>query len=121
MFSSAVHRNAYVGPFKDLQERLLDAFSTHVPCKGTAFMFLCNLIDFVDEHDSLLGFDYAVSGRRLDEHRLILTHSLRTAVSVLPCESTLEWNGSVLTGTTRTAGGQLSWRGELLEASGKGD
>ena len=70
---------------------------------------------------SLLGFDNAVSGRRLDEHRLILTHSLRTAVSVLPCESTLEWNGSALTGTTRTAGGQLYWRGELLETSGKGD
>ena len=70
---------------------------------------------------SLLGFDNAVSGRRLGEHKLFLTHSLRTAVSVLPCESTLEWNGSALTGTTRTAGGQLSWRGELLETSGKGD
>ena len=70
---------------------------------------------------SLLGFDNAVSGRRLDEHRLVLAHSLRTAVSVLPCESTLEWNGSALTGTTRTAGGQLYWRGELLETSGKGD
>lgn len=75
----------------------------------------------IDGTLSLLGFDNAVSGRRLDEHRLILTHSLRTAVSVLPCESTLEWNGSVLTGTTRTAGGQLSWRGELLETSEKGD
>ena len=53
--------------------------------------------------------------------KLVLTHSLRTAVSVLPCESTLEWNGSALTGTTRTAGEQLSWRGELLETSGKGD
>ena len=53
---------------------------------------------------SLLGFDNAVSGRRLGEHKLVLTHSLRTAVSVLPCESTLEWNGSALTGTTRTAG-----------------
>ena len=70
---------------------------------------------------SLLGFDNAVSGRRLGEHKLVLTHSLRTAVSVLPCESTLEWNGSALTGTTRTAGEQLSWRGELLETSGKGD
>ena len=70
---------------------------------------------------SLLGFDNDISGRRLDGNRLVLTHSLRTAVSVLPCESTLEWNGSALTGTTRTAGGQLSWRGELLEASGKGD
>ena len=70
---------------------------------------------------SLLDFDNAVSGRRLGEHKLVLTHSLRTAVSVLPCESTLEWNSSVLTGTTRTAGEQLSWRGELLETSGKGD
>ena len=70
---------------------------------------------------SLLGFDNDISGRRLDGNRLVLTHSLRTAVSVLPCESTLEWNGSVLTGTTRTAGGQLSWRGELLETSEKGD
>ena len=70
---------------------------------------------------SLLGFDNAVSGRRLGEHKLVLTHSLRTAVSVLPCESTLEWNSSVLTGTTRTAGEQLSWRGELLETSRKGD
>ena len=70
---------------------------------------------------SLLGFDNAVSGRRLGEHKLVLTHSLRTAVSVLPCESTLEWNGSALTGTTRTAGEQLSWRGELLETTRKGD
>ena len=68
---------------------------------------------------SLLGFDNNISGRRLDGNRLVLAHSLRTAV--LPCESTLEWNGSALTGTTRTAGEQLSWRGELLETSGKGD
>ena len=70
---------------------------------------------------SLLGFDNNISKRKLDGNRLVLAHSLRTAVSVLPCESTLEWNGSALTGTTRTAGEQLSWRGELLETSGKGD
>ena len=70
---------------------------------------------------SLLDFDNNNSGRRMDSNRLVRTHNQRTAVSVLPCESTLEWNGSVLTGTTRTAGGQLSWRGELLETSGKGD
>ena len=70
---------------------------------------------------SVLGFDNPLSGQVLEGHRLVLTHSLRTAVSVLPCQSVLERQGSSLTGTTRTPGAQLSWRGELLEEPEKGD
>ncbi len=63
---------------------------------------------------SLLGFDNTVSGR-LDAHRMRLTHGLRTAVSVLNCESILDLDGSILTGTLRTEGYEMRWHGELLK------
>lgn len=65
---------------------------------------------------SLLGFDNAVSGRRLDARRLLLTHGLRTAVSSLSCESILELDGAALIGTACTGNLEMSWRGELVQS-----
>lgn len=64
---------------------------------------------------SLLGYENPVSGRQREDGRLVLDHDLRTAVSVFPCQSILEWNGSTLTGTTRTQRGTFTWQGGALE------
>ena len=59
MLAAALRRNAGNGPFEDLQQGLLDAFTGNVTSNGRVFRFAGNLIDFVDVDDA--PFSLAIS------------------------------------------------------------
>ena len=66
MLAAALRRNAGNGPFEDLQQGLLDAFTGNVTGNGRVFRFAGNLIDFVDVDDAPFSFgNIVISG--LDE------------------------------------------------------
>src|SRR5262245_5337913 len=63
MLASALRGNIRDGSFQNLQQRLLDAFTRNVAGDRRVFVFLGNLVDFVDIDDALLGFlDVTVGG-----------------------------------------------------------
>lgn len=64
---------------------------------------------------SLLGTETAVTGERVGENRVCLTHRLRTAVSDLPCRTVLELGQGQVSGTMSTPMGQLTLHGERLD------
>src|SRR5437870_1722663 len=54
MFASSLGRDVGDGAFKNLQERLLHAFTRNVAGNRRVLVFATNLIDFVDVDDALL-------------------------------------------------------------------
>src|SRR5215470_4928417 len=63
MLAATLRRNVGDGAFQNLEQRLLDAFTGDVASDRRVFVFLGDLIDFVDVDDALLGFlDVAIGG-----------------------------------------------------------
>src|SRR5215472_2162464 len=63
MLATTLGRNVRNSAFQDFEQRLLDAFTGDVASDRRVFVFLGDLIDFVDVDDALLGFlDVAVGG-----------------------------------------------------------
>lgn len=67
---------------------------------------------------SLLGFCQPVQGIETGQGRLILTHSLRTAVSNLACKSALTISQETLSGTMGTPQWSVPVRGVLEHTEG---
>ena len=66
---------------------------------------------------SLLGFDNPVCGQWISGRHLRLLHHLRTRMSDIPCESTLELIQGNLTGTANTSKGKMPWHGRKLDGN----
>lgn len=64
----------------------------------------------------LLNFEQPVRGTLTDDRRICLRHNLRTAISDIACESTLEIDQGVLEGTLCSSWGNMRWTGQLETA-----
>lgn len=61
---------------------------------------------------TLLGYENPVSGKRIGEHSIRLSHHLRTQVSDLSCVSIFEMDGDTITGTLKNDRNVMKWHGE---------
>ena len=77
MLASALRRNVGDGAFKDLEQRLLHAFTAHVARDGRVLILAADLVDFVDIDDAGLRAAYvAISSLQQFENDIfnVLTH-----------------------------------------------